>query len=436
MPLAPAGPPSTSWATSAAAAPVTDVSVTPLSPRSENSATPHTKWERASNEAELSKLRKTVEHLQHELALTQHQREDTTAAGDTANAVTAGRLSDLEAQAATAKTASTSRMTDLEALVKKGSEEEKRLKASVASVEAELDSYRAQFAEAGKLFETVVGGDNATGEYLRKEWKSESLKVGKWTMASVGMDVKMSFAARQLESLGALRERCAAMEVELQQAQLEATTAREAAAAATAALTIIQAENTTMKRDKEDALQNALQSKKHADVIKMGQETDIAQIFSLQLTIESMNKESEGRVAEFSTKLESLVLELQGLKEKEAISTKRVQEMERVGVERETELATLREQLKTKEDELRNKEDDYERELDDCEEEIASLKEQMTFSSPFTDSKGVDGMTDAPPRASTTIGSISSLLFLLGFMIVLFFLFGEVNEINRGLKLF
>ena len=348
---------------------------------------------------------------------------------DTANSVTAGRLSDLEAQSATAMTASTSRVTELEALVKKATEEDKRMKASVASLEAELESFRTQFSEAGKLFETVVGADNATGEYLRKEWKSESLKVGKWTMASVGMDVKMSFAARQLEAAGALRERCAALETDLQAARQEATTAAAEAISTTAALALSQAENAIMKREKEEALQTAHQSKRHADMIKMGQETDIAQIFSLQLTIESMNKESASRVADFNLKLESLVLELQGLKEKETISATRLGELEREGKEKDTELATLREQLKEKEEE-------YERELDGCEEEIASLKEQMTFSSPFTDAKAGDGGDGegAPPRpaATTTMGNISSLVFLLGFMVVLFFLFGEVNTRASG----
>ena len=316
--------------------------------------------------------------------------------------------------------------------MKRSNEETKSLKTTITTLETAVEKYRTQNIAASQLFENVLTGENQIGESLRKEWKNESLKVGKWTVASGSLEEKMSFAMKQIQSVVslrekletletenvALREKVVALEVELPRLQEESIKTKK-----------LQAEMEAMEKIKEEALQHSLTAKRESEVLRKGQETDIGQIFALQLKMEAMQKESDDKVAQFHQKLESLVIESVGLKEKDIINTKNIETLTLSLNEKTDQIERLTTQMKVAEEE-------YQLTLAECEEEIESLNEQMQFASPFTESKGgpeQDQRITYHEKQFTM--TLSSVFFMICLILVLVFLFVDVSELKR-LKLF
>ena len=312
----------------------------------------------------------------------------------------------------------TGKTAELEGQLKRSAEETKSLKTTVAALETDVEKYRTQNIAALKMFEDVLTAENAIGESLRKEWKNESLKVGKWTVASGSLEEKMSFAMKQIQSMVSLREKLDALEAELPRLQEESTKTKK-----------LQAEIEAMEKIKEEALQRSVLASRESEVLRKGQETDIGQIFQLQLKMEAMQKESDDKVAQFHQKLESLVIESVGLKEKDLINTKSIESLTLALTEKSEQIERLSTQMKASEEE-------YRLSLLECEEEIESLNEQMQFASPFTESKGGPDqdqrMVNNEKQFTMTL---SSVFFMMCLILGLVFLFVDVSEL-RKMKLF
>ena len=302
----------------------------------------------------------------------------------------------------------------MEGQLKRSTEETKSLKTTITTLEADVKKYRSQNTAALQLFENMLTAENQLGELLRKEWKHESLKVDKWTVASGSLEEKMSFAMNQIKSMVSLREKLDALEAELPRLQEESTRTKK-----------LQAEMEAMEKIKEEALQRSLSAKRESDVLRKGQETDIGQIFQLQLKMEAMQQDSDDKVAQFHQKLESLVIESVGLKEKEVINKKNIETLTLALTEKTDQIELLTTQMKASEEE-------YRLSLLECEEEIESLNEQMLFASPFTESKGVpeqDQRISYNDKQFTT--TLSSVFFMICLILILVFLFVDVSELRR-----
>ena len=302
----------------------------------------------------------------------------------------------------------------MEGQLKRSTEETKSLKTTITTLEADVKKYRSQNTAALQLFENMLTAENQLGELLRKEWKHESLKVDKWTVASGSLEEKMSFAMKQIKSMVSLREKLDALEAELPRLQEESTRTKK-----------LQAEMEAMEKIKEEALQRSLSAKRESDVLRKGQETDIGQIFQLQLKMEAMQQDSDDKVAQFHQKLESLVIESVGLKEKEVINKKNIETLTLALTEKTDQIELLTTQMKASEEE-------YRLSLLECEEEIESLNEQMLFASPFTESKGVpeqDQRISYNDKQFTT--TLSSVFFMICLILILVFLFVDVSELRR-----
>ena len=302
----------------------------------------------------------------------------------------------------------------MEGQLKRSTEETKSLKTTITTLEADVKKYRSQNTAALQLFENMLTAENQLGELLRKEWKHDSLKVDKWTVASGSLEEKMSFAMKQIKSMVSLREKLDALEAELPRLQEESTRTKK-----------LQAEMEAMEKIKEEALQRSLSAKRESDVLRKGQETDIGQIFQLQLKMEAMQQDSDDKVAQFHQKLESLVIESVGLKEKEVINKKNIETLTLALTEKTDQIELLTTQMKASEEE-------YRLSLLECEEEIESLNEQMLFASPFTESKGVpeqDQRISYNDKQFTT--TLSSVFFMICLILILVFLFVDVSELRR-----
>jgi hypothetical protein len=141
-----------------------------------------------------------------------------------------------------------------------------------------------------------------------------------------------------------------------------------------------------------------------------------------------MQKESDDKVAQFHQKLESLVIESVGLKEKDIINTKNIESLTQALNEKSELLDCLTLQMKEAEEE-------YRLTLLECEEEIESLNEQMQFTSPFSEQKNGPDEDQRIAYKEKQAGTISSIFFMIGLVVVLGFLFVDVSELSR-MKLF
>jgi chromosome segregation ATPase len=252
----------------------------------------------------------------------------------------------------------------------------------------------------------------------------------------------VAFAVRQLQALAPLRGRVSALEASLAAAVADAEAAKRVQAAAAQSADEATAERDALVLARDAALQQAEEARQEADVLKKGQETDIGQIFALQLKIDALTKDEETRVKDFTGKLDSLVLEIEGLREQVAISSTEAGALRVALAERTEDLVSAR-------DALERWEAEHQRVLQEYEEEIFSLREQMSFSNPFTGDDRMGGAAEPPgprgpegPQAAAAVTvppapalTISSVVFALCFVALLLSLFADVTDIGM-LKLF